>query len=273
MQIIEQYSEGKKGDPALNEDAIVVTPDFIAVFDGVTSTPGQILGGVAPGRFAAEFFSAAVKSLPADIEAKAAVKSLTAQFNVAAEKTARAEGKDFATMRRPGAAMVLYSRSRAEIWRIADPAFMVDGKAHEKELAVARNRGLIRQMLLNIEIAKGATEKELLNEDRTSALIAPVMAGCGIFTNNDSHPYGYGLLNGTAVPESLIEVFSARGAKEIVLASDGYPQILPTLKASEAHLKKVIAEDPLMYKTTAGVKGVAPGNVSFDDRAYIRFRV
>lgn len=273
MQVIEQFTEGKKGDPALNEDAIVVTPDFIAVFDGVTSAPGETLQGKTTGRFAAEFFATAIKSLPADIDAATAVKNLTAAFNPAAEKAAKDDGKDFANMRRPAAAMVLYSRAREEIWRIADPACMVDGVAHEKELEVARNRGLIRQMLLNIEIAKGATEDELLNEDRTSALIAPVMAGCKIFTNNDSHPYGYSVLNGMPIPESLIEVFSVKGAKEIVLASDGYPKILPTLKESEAYLKKVITEDPLMYKLTAGVKGVSPGNVSFDDRAYIRFTV
>jgi hypothetical protein len=273
MQVIEQFTEGKKGDPALNEDAIVVTPDFIAVFDGVTSAPGETLQGKTTGRFAAEFFANAVKSLPAGIDAKTAIKTLSDAFNPAAEKAAKDEGKDFSKMRRPAAAMVLYSRAREEIWRIADPAFMVDGTAHEKELAVARNRGLIRQMRLHIEIAKGATEEELLKKDPTPDQIAPAMAGTVIFINNGSHPYGYAVLNGTPVPESLIEVFSAKGAREIVLASDGYPQILPTLQASEDYLKKVITEDPLMYKLTAGVKGVTPGQVSFDDRAYIRFKI
>ena len=56
----------------------------------------------------------------------------------------------------------------------------------------------------------------------------------------------------------------------VVLASDGYPRILPTLAASEEALAGLLAADPLCIGPLCGTKGVRPGNVSFDDRAYVR---
>lgn len=53
----------------------------------------------------------------------------------------------------------------------------------------------------------------------------------------------------------------------------GYPVLQRTLADSEAKLEEVLEQDPLcfrMYKTT---KGLVEGNVSFDDRSYLRFRV
>ena len=58
---------------------------------------------------------------------------------------------------------------------------------------------------------------------------------------------------------------------EIVLASDGYPELFATLAQSEAHLQTVNAKDPLCFRENKGTKGIAPQNDSFDDRAYIRF--
>ena len=37
MRIIERYCRGKRNDQSLNEDGMLVTDDFAAVVDGVTS--------------------------------------------------------------------------------------------------------------------------------------------------------------------------------------------------------------------------------------------
>ena len=49
--------------------------------------------------------------------------------------------------------------------------------------------------------------------------------------------------------------------------------VYPSLKESEDELAKIIATDPLCYKTYFSTKGLKKGNVSFDDRTYIRFKV
>lgn len=60
-------------------------------------------------------------------------------------------------------------------------------------------------------------------------------------------------------------------SSEIVLASDGYPFLEPTLAASEAALAEQIANDPQNIHSFIATKGIVEGNKSFDDRTYIRF--
>ena len=60
---------------------------------------------------------------------------------------------------------------------------------------------------------------------------------------------------------------------EVVLASDGYPFLKPTLSASEAALAEQIANDPQNIHSFIATKGIVEGNKSFDDRTYIRFSV
>ena len=57
----------------------------------------------------------------------------------------------------------------------------------------------------------------------------------------------------------------------IVLASDGYPVLKGTLAESERELSEILKNDPLCYKVYCSTKGLKKGNVSFDDRSYIRF--
>ena len=60
-------------------------------------------------------------------------------------------------------------------------------------------------------------------------------------------------------------------SSEIVLASDGYPFLEPTLAASEVALAEQIANDPQNIHSFIATKGIVEGNKSFDDRTYIRF--
>ena len=59
----------------------------------------------------------------------------------------------------------------------------------------------------------------------------------------------------------------------VVLASDGYPFLKPTLVESEEALAKQIANDPQNIKYFIATKGIVEGNQSFDDRTYIRIKV
>lgn len=60
---------------------------------------------------------------------------------------------------------------------------------------------------------------------------------------------------------------------EVVLASDGYPQLCPTLAESEAALRRQLDDDPFCIRTFKATKGRMVGNQSFDDRAYLRLGV
>lgn len=58
-----------------------------------------------------------------------------------------------------------------------------------------------------------------------------------------------------------------------MLASDGYPKLMPTLNESEAELQRLLEEDPLCIYENIATKGLNEGQTSFDDRSYIRFRI
>lgn len=271
MQVIEQFTQGKTGDETLNEDKIVVAEHFIAVIDGVTSRRGQMLQGMAIGRFAAETVGAEIARLPRQIEARQAIDHLTERLKTISETVCAAENKNFVEMlRRPACALVMYSRHRREIWRVADPTFVINGLVNTKAFLQEENWAQLRRAYICSRLAKGDAEETLRNGDPTWELLSPMMAEFKIFTNYDG-PFGYGVLNGTRVPDAHVEVFSADHAQEVVLASDGYPYVASTLEETEKVLQYVVTDDPLMYRHYPQVKGVKPGYVSFDDRSYIRF--
>jgi hypothetical protein len=271
MHLIEQFTAAKKGAPENNEDVIVVTSDFIGVFDGSTLAAGETLEGMTGGRFAAVKLAEAVHGLPSDIDASGALRFLTASFNAAIKKAAVGTRID-PDNAMAAAGMTLYSRDKKELWSVADCPFAIDGVAFSKTMALEPIRTSLRQMLIHMELGRGKTEQDLLENDPTPGIISStVMKGTRMFTNGIDPVFGYGVLNGHPVPEQHIRIIHTPNAKEIVIASDGYPDIFMTLKETEKYLAKVIAEDPLCYKTNPQPKGVLNGQRSYDDRSYIRF--
>jgi glycerophosphoryl diester phosphodiesterase len=67
-----------------------------------------------------------------------------------------------------------------------------------------------------------------------------------------------------------IKTIDVSRAREIVLATDGYPFLKPTLAESEAALRELLRKDPMLVTLYQATKGIMQGNCSFDDRAYLR---
>lgn len=89
--------------------------------------------------------------------------------------------------------------------------------------------------------------------------------------------YGHCVFNGNTpieeFPIEMVKVIKVHKNSELVLASDGYPILKGTLNESERELKRLILEDPLCYKENCSTKGVAKGNISFDDRTCVKIIV
>lgn len=273
MKIIEKFTEGKAGPGDLNDDAIVVTDDYIAVIDGATARSGQTLKGLPTGQFASTVIADAIKALKPDATAREAVDKISEVLRAASATAAGEEKKAFKeTWDYPAAALLMYSAARREIWRVADSSFVIDGRGHFTVFPQERTWIELRRAYLCAEIARGRTEQQLAENDPTWDLLAPVVAECKVFANYPAGPYGYGVINGTKVPDMHIEVYPAPHANEITFASDGYPEVERSLAETEKYLSAIVNEDPLMYRIHPQVKGVKKGHVSFDDRSYIRFR-
>jgi len=268
MNVIEKFICGKKNDPALCEDIIVTTPDFMAVIDGATSKSCPPLGGMTSGRFAAQTVADGLQNLPADIEGLAAMRRLSHVLREAVTPYMNV----VAGTESPSCCLAVYSRARREIWRVGDIAVMLDGQLRLLPKSIDAVTADARAAMIEALLRSGETVESLLRDDKGRAFIFPLLARQHLFANRaDAGDFGFGVMNGAEIPEKFIDIIDANAVREIVLASDGYPVLHPALAQSEAALAKVLRDDPLLFRLHKSTKGMQAGQVSFDDRSYLRF--
>ena len=290
MKIIESCIIGKKSQEAC-EDGMVVTDDFIAVIDGSTSkTPKHLNPDMKNGRYAMMLISEYIREeLKADASVDDFCQGVTAYiYNKVYEKLGVEERLKEHPEERLTASAILYSRTRNEVWMVGDCQAIIDGKLYENgkpyEEKIARKRvELIEQGLSPAEARKQIEplliEAMLSGQNQTYTVIDgfPIYReGVKVVSVSDSCSVQDSVPASDSVPCS--DSVSASGtifvsSSEIVLASDGYPFLEPTLAASEAALAEQIANDPQNIHSFIATKGIVEGNKSFDDRTYIRFSV
>ena len=296
MKIIESSIIGKKSQEAC-EDGMVITDDFIAVIDGSTSkTPKHLNPDMKNGRYAMMLISEYIREeLKADASVDDFCQGVTAYiYNKVYEKLGVEERLKEHPEERLTASAILYSRTRNEVWMVGDCQAIIDGKLYENgkpyEQEIARKRvELIAQGLSPAEARKQIEplliEAMLSGQNQTYTVIDgfPIYReGVKVVSVSDSSSVQDSVPASDSCsvqdPVSCSSSASASdtipsSSSEIVLASDGYPFLKPTLAASEAALAEQIANDPQNIHSFIATKGIVEGNKSFDDRTYIRFSV
>ena len=281
MDIIESSIIGKKS-PEACEDGMVITDDFIAVIDGSTSkTPKHLNPDMKNGRYAMMLISEYIREeLKADASVDDFCQGVTAYiYNKVYEKLGVEERLKEHPEERLTASAILYSRTRNEVWMVGDCQAIIAGKLYENgkpyEEKIARKRvELIEQGLSPAEARKQ---------------IEPLLVEAMLSGQNQN----YTVIDGFSIYQKGVKVVALKmkhasssietyfqeqtkpvsSPNEVVLASDGYPFLKPTLSASEAALAEQIANDPQNIHSFIATKGIVEGNKSFDDRTYIRFSV
>ena len=273
MKIIESNIIGKKSQEAC-EDGLVMTDDFIAVIDGSTSkTPKHLSPDMKNGRYAMMLISEYIQQeMKADATVDEFCEGITAYiYNKVYLPMGIEEQLRLHPEERLTASAVVYSNHRKEVWMVGDCQAIINrklydnSKPYEQEIA-ARRVALIQQGMTPAEARKSIEplliEAMLGGQNKCYAVI-------------DGFPiYREGVRVVSLEEESsTISSFSECNtpSQEIVLASDGYPFLKPTLAESEAALEHLIAHDPQCIHDFIATKGLVAGNKSFDDRTYIRF--
>ena len=281
MKVIESKIEGKKS-PESCEDGLVVTADFIAVIDGSTSkTPHHLSPDMKNGRYAMVLISEYIQQkLKSESTVEDFCEGVTSYIY---NKVYRQQGIERQLQAHPEerltASAILYSKARNEVWMVGDCQAIIDGKLYENnkpyEEEIARKRvELIRQGFTPQE-ARKAIEPLLIQamlggQNKTYAVIDgfPISReGVKVVSQNTPQKKVEQQVS-TDVSDTL-----AHSAREIVLASDGYPFLKPTLSESEEALAHLIAHDPQCTHEFIATKGLVEGNKSFDDRTYVRFQI
>lgn len=260
MKIIEQFIQGKKSQKTC-EDGIVVTEDFVAVIDGSTSkTSFQLDECMTNGQFAMYLIVNYIK----DVQTKGGLsvemfcENITQLFRLAYHQRGAIDQMQQHPEMRPTASVIIYNKIRREIWMIGDCQALVNGTFYENpkpyESKIAQQRvDFIHKSMTPIEARKA---------------IEPLL----VKAMKEGQNKQYAVIDGFDIYMSGVKVIShIKEQSEIILASDGYPFLKPTLEESEEALRQQIEKDPQNVDTFHATKGLVEGNISFDDRAYIRF--
>lgn len=267
MKVLEQFTAGKKGDSAQCEDVIFVSDDFACVSDG--SSIGPAINGKPSGRLISDAIVEGLSQVPADADMPTATRIINAHirnvFGYESSEAIMALGK------RPSASVIIFSNIRRELWAYGDTLAMFDGYKPDLTKQIDHVATAVRCTAVRALLAQGKTVEELIANGEDFEAVKPLLdlQQPSFLNRNDVPVYGYANLDGGDQVIELVNVISICDAKSLVLASDGYIDIHPTLAECEAELADVLQHDPLMYDIAPQVKGMRTGLESFDDRAYL----
>ena len=167
------------------------------------------------------------------------------------------------------ASAIIYSNRRREIWLVGDCQCLIGDELCENPKPYEQTLAEMRAQKVSELLAAGKTPDEILTDDQARAAIIPQM-----LHEMQNQNKTYAVIDGFPIPETRVPVIALDFRPwQIVLASDGYPFLCPTLTESEARLDEQRRNDPLNIGKFKATKGFTPGFNSFDDRSYIRFSV
>ncbi len=278
MKIIEHSVIGKQGI-AKCEDRIVFTSDFVAVIDGSTSKSllPPLPNGKSGGQMAAEIVAEMIESMPATTDLHSFVDQINSLF-----QKRYSDFYDASTIgemqllkqNRWTCSLILYSRYENSIWMIGDCMGLLlyqDGRqvvlSNEKpyEMLLAERRAHYIREQLDLG---NTTVAAVRHHDKGRDLIIPSM-----LQEMKNQNVTYAVLDGFDVAWQGVKVIPHIDCEEIILASDGYLKLFPTLQETEDYLQNYLAQDPLMIGCHIATKAWMENSDCFDDRSFMRFSI
>lgn len=255
--MLESFTTGR--DPGRNLDRLVVTEGFVAVLDGATPKGAHVREATAATVAMMDDLASAIRAMAPGADVATVLETLTA--------AARPHRHPHA----PSAAGAVYSDHLRAVVVVSDVWVAVDDAptffGHELERALAT----VRVAFTRRELARGRTVAELRREDPGRAAVVDLLEAERELRNVDAPgDCFFAAIDGEPIPPRLVTVVPVPlGARRLVLASDGYPVLRPTLDQTEAELARVVTEDPLMITLAPGTKAVGPGRSAYDDRTFV----
>ena len=171
------------------------------------------------------------------------------------------------------ASCIVYSRLRREVWMIGDCQCLIGENYFDNpkpsEAIMAEKRANIILRCKECKHEGLETTESLLEHDIAREAILPQL-----IEEMKNQNVTYSVIDGFPIPRQKVRVIPLDFSKwTIVLASDGYPFLHPSLEESERALAEQRKRDPLNIDTFKATKAFKKEFNSFDDRAYIRFKV
>ena len=270
--IEEKFIQSKTGNLKDCEDTLHTSKHYVAVIDGATSKSERRWEGETGGRRAAAIISQAFNEMDPDFTARQAADLITELIHKHYLRFNLLETVQKDPDQRIIASCAAINLTRREVWLIGDCHLLLGNRyiSHPKKIDHILSE--VRALVLEMELQKGMTVEQLREKDKGREFIMPLLKEHTLVQNNPTaSTYWFPALDGFTIPDAGILTLSIpQDIETIVLATDGYPVVKDNLKESEHILQNILTEDPLVFRSYKSTKGMGLGNVSFDDRAYIK---
>ncbi len=229
----------------------------MAVIDGSTSkTSFRVDPDMTNGKFAMTVIRDYISRMPSTITCEEFCDAITQElYHIYISRHIDLEMLRQHPEARPTACAAVYSLYHHQVWLVGDCQAIVNGTLYKNEKTYEQDLATRRVAFIH----QGYSPQE------ARRMIEPIMIGTMKGQNVE-----YAVIDGFPIPLVTVKVINVT-SDEVVLATDGYPFLCPTLEESESKLKSQLDNDPQNIKTFFATKGLVEGNVSFDDRAYVRF--
>ena len=266
--VVEQaYSVSKSGMYSDNEDGYFFNDKYAVIIDGATDKYNLSINGLTGGQIIRDSILDVVQSLTGNESFEETISTiqnhLVAKFPIS----------NFAPM---SASAIIVNFIRNEAYVVGDCQLIIDNDYIDNRKAIdsiiAKKRSDIDVNLLS----HGSTIEQLMEFDIGREQILPLLKEQKKYENKEVE-FGYSVFNNTLNDiQSMISLskkIPINNKKEIILATDGYPFLSSSLDDCEKNLKFLIEEDPLLIYKFKSTKGLKKGNISFDDRTFIKIRI
>ena len=257
------------------------------ITDGYSTHQRTPIDGLTPGQFVVREAGKAFQNLRVPV----CRKDISLWFNAVSEyvggvlkREGRFDERD-GLYRRPGLVCVAFLPHLQVVARVGDCQVFFNGAGHNPGLAVDAVKADLRWMRMLELLGEcdpsqpSARRDALVREDPTQVLMRSLNADWQQAFRNKTGPYGYGVVDGTAIPEEHIEVFDVgREVRQVTLTSDGIPRmfVLNSLEETQRAFLAELQRDPLCINLLRGVRGAVVGTngeyFPYDDFSYVSFQ-
>lgn len=271
MEIIEKKITGKTSQEKC-EDGIIVTDNYIAVIDGSTSkSKTSLYKNESNGQFAMNLIKEFIAKAPSNFTCYEFCTQLTSFIsNQYKELEIDIQTLSEHPEQRATASAIIYNHTRHEIWMVGDCQCLIGTTLFENPKPYEEPIASMRSAYIRLALLEGKTIEDFIEKDTGRTFVLPFMLNSMKYQN-----IRYAVIDGFPIPQQFVRIIPVPSSSKfsIVLASDGYPFLKPTLEESEKALSSQLKNDPLCIDTFHATKGLKKGNVSFDDRSYIKFLI
>jgi glycerophosphoryl diester phosphodiesterase len=270
MILKEEFLLGKHGGVDRSEDVFFINDDYVVIVDGATSKSPQKYDGLTSGQLISQkIISFFEENAEAESDGGVLYQKITQYLH---DNMITPHNIDVSSKEQfPSASMAVLSLAEKKIWSLGDCQFLIDGeyKGSQKKIDVVTSE--FRAAYNAAQLSLGLTVEDLQAKDVGREKIMPMLKlQTSLLNCTDGNPYAYGAMTGIHDVSSFIETIDVSDVAELILATDGYPKLFPTLQESEDYLQEILKNDPLLIRDFIQTKGLMDGLVSFDDRCYLR---